>query len=65
MEFRMSSCVRGYDVYQCVWEAVVGENLECERETSNEKDRYAVVANKAFRKITTRGTKNDRKDSLL
>ena len=47
MEFRMTSCVRGYHVYQRVWEAVIGENLECERETSNEKDRYAVVAKKA------------------
>ena len=47
MEFRMSNCVHGYHVYQRVWDAVVGENLECERETSNEKDRYAVVAKKA------------------
>ena len=47
MELRMSRCVRGYHGYQRVREAVVGENLECERETSNEKDRNAVVAKKA------------------
>ena len=25
----------------------IGENLECERETSNKKDRYTVIAKKA------------------
>ena len=47
MELRMRSCVRGYHGYQRVREAVVGENLECERETRNVKDRNAVVAKKA------------------
>ena len=47
MELRMNSCVRGHRGYQRVREAVVGENLECERETRNEKDRNAVVAKKA------------------
>lgn len=46
-EFEMESCVRGYHVYQHVWDAVVGEILECERETSNPNDRYAVVTKKA------------------
>ena len=45
--FRMSSCVRGYHGYQRVWEAVVGENLECEREIRNVKDRNVVVAKMA------------------
>ena len=47
MELRMSSCVCGYHGYQRVREAIVGENLECERETRNEKDRNAVAAKKA------------------
>ena len=47
MELRMRSCVRGYHGYQRVQEAVVGEKLECERETRNVKDKNAVVAKKA------------------
>ena len=47
MELRMRSCVRGYHGYQRVWEAVVGEKLECERETRNAKVRNAVVVKKA------------------
>ena len=47
MELRMRSCVRGYHGYQRVREAVVGENLECERETRNAKVRNAVVVKKA------------------
>ena len=51
LELRMRSCVLGYHGYQRVWEAVVGENLECERETRNVKDRNAVVAKKAEKTI--------------
>ena len=47
MELRMRSCVRGYHSYQRVREAVVGENLECDRETRNVNDWNAVVAKKA------------------
>ena len=47
MELRMSSCVRGYHGYQHVREAVVRENLECEQETKNAKDKNVVVAKKA------------------
>ena len=53
MELRMRSCVRGYHGYQRVREGVVGENLECERETRNVKDRNAVVAKKAEKIIST------------
>ena len=45
-EYEMVCCVRGYHVhhvYQEVWWAAVGEDLACDRETSNERDRYAVV----------------------
>ena len=27
----------------CIWEATIGEELECARELRNEKDRYAVA----------------------
>ena len=35
--------MRGYHVYKDIWEANVGEELECVRERRNEKDRYAVA----------------------
>lgn len=38
----MSSCVRGYHVYQEVWTPVIGEELVCRREMGNVQDRYAV-----------------------
>ena len=36
-------CVRGYYVYKDLWKAVIDEELECKRETTNSKDRYAVA----------------------
>ena len=39
-------CVRGYHVYYCIWEAAVGDQLNCERELDNVKDRYAVAVKK-------------------
>lgn len=36
-------CVRGYHVYHSIWDATVGEELLCEREPTNERDRYAVA----------------------
>ena len=33
------SCSGGYHVYQDVWRAAVGEDLACDRETSNDGDR--------------------------
>ena len=41
-----NSCVRGYHIYKNVWDAVIGEELQCERELANERDRYAVAARK-------------------
>ena len=41
-----TSCVRGYHVYYCIWEAAVGDQLNCERELDNVKDRYAVAVKK-------------------
>ena len=38
----LSSCICGYHVYNDIWTATVGEELECAREVGNAKDRYAV-----------------------
>ena len=43
----MPCCVRGYHVYKEMWEAVIGEVLECHREPTNATDRYAVAVTKA------------------
>ena len=41
-----NSCVRGYHVYRTIWDAAIGEDLVCEREPTNEHDRYAVAVKK-------------------
>ena len=41
-QMHLSSCIRGYHVYNAVWSAIVGEELPCTREVGNAKDRYAV-----------------------
>ena len=33
-------------VYKDIWEAVVGERLECQRECDNPSDAYAVAVKK-------------------
>ena len=42
-EYVTDTCVRGFHVYQDIWSQVIGEELPCEREEDNDKDRYAVV----------------------
>jgi len=42
-EFEWSNCVYGYHVYCAIWNAVIGETLDCKREPLNEHDRYAVA----------------------
>ena len=37
------SCVRGYHVYMDIWNAVLGEELLCQRETGNSSDMYTVA----------------------
>jgi len=39
------SCVRGYHIYTyiAIWTAALGEELECVREVTNSRDRYAVA----------------------
>ena len=39
-------CVRGYHIYCDIWEAAVGEALDCKREPTNQRDCYAVVVKK-------------------
>jgi len=42
-EFKTDSFVHGYHV---CWTPVIGEQLVCEREEGNPRDRYAVVVKK-------------------
>ena len=32
-----SSCVRGYHIYKDVWDAVIGKEIQCEREPDTNK----------------------------
>ena len=45
--FSIEAMVRGYHVYQSVWEAVNGKVLECSREIGNRSDPYAVAVTKS------------------
>ena len=42
-EFSVNSMVRGYHVYQEVWEVRIGEVLPCLREVGNRHDPYAIA----------------------
>ena len=42
-EFETGSSVCGYHVYQGNWTPIIGEQLNCEREDENPRDRYAVA----------------------
>ena len=42
-ELTVDSCIRGHHVFKNVWTPTVGEQLTCQREIGNNKDRYAVV----------------------
>ena len=39
----METCVRSFHVYKAMWEAVVGEELECGRVRGNRVDHYTVA----------------------
>ena len=41
-EAHFSSCTCGYHVYNAIWSATVGDELECAREVGNVKDAYAI-----------------------
>ena len=38
----MPCCVKGYHVYKDICAAVIGEELVCDRELNNARDRYTV-----------------------
>ena len=40
--FAINSVVRGYHVYKDIWTSTRGEELQCQRETGNAHDLYAV-----------------------
>ena len=42
-EFSVEAMVRGYHVYQDEWDLVIGEVLQCQRETGNQHDPYAMA----------------------
>ena len=44
--FTVESCVRGYHIYKDIWDATIGEELQCARESNNSNDRYAVAVRK-------------------
>ena len=39
----VSSCVRGYHVYQYQWTPVINQELSCRREFNNMEDPYAMT----------------------
>ena len=39
-------CAGCYHIYKNIWDAIIGETLQCERELDNESDRYAVAVKK-------------------
>ena len=43
MHFSVEAMGRNYHVYQNLWEAVVGEELACQREQVNSEDLFEVV----------------------
>ena len=45
--YEMEAMIRGYHVYATVWDAQIGEELYCARETGNIRDPYAVAVKKA------------------
>lgn len=45
--FEVDAMVRGYHQYREIWEAEVGEQLECRRENSNPHDIFAVAVLKS------------------
>ena len=44
--FAVHSKVWGYHYYRAVWDAAIGEVLQCEREVGNVHDTFAVAVKK-------------------
>ena len=49
----MESCVRGYHIFQTLWTAIIGEDLECRQEHGNPTDAYAVAVIKMSLSLVT------------
>lgn len=45
--FEVEAMVRGYHIYNDIWDASLGEHLQCGRETGNPQDIYAVAVLKS------------------
>jgi len=41
--FKVESMVCGYHYYNTIWNAVIGEGLQCKLELSDPEDRFAVA----------------------
>ena len=41
--FQLPCCIRGYHFYKDLWNASLRDQLHCQRERSNDKDRYAIA----------------------
>ena len=41
--FEVEAMVRGYHVYVEIWDASIGEELLCTRETTNPRDPFSVA----------------------
>ena len=41
-EAHLHSCIQGYHVYNAIWSATVGEELQCVWELGNAKDGYTI-----------------------
>ena len=44
--FTVENCIRGYHIYKDIWDATIGEELQCARESDNSNDRYPVAVSK-------------------
>ena len=44
--FSFVSFVRGFHVYQCIWDPEIGEQLNCTIEKNNPHDRFAAAVTK-------------------
>jgi hypothetical protein len=44
--FEINYVIRGYHIYKNTWNAVIGEELACERDVSNHHDCFAVAITK-------------------
>ena len=45
--FEIQAMIRGYHQYKRIWDAKFGEQLECQRETGNPHDIFAVAVLKS------------------